>query len=390
MKMSVKRIGIMNCPVIIMCIALMLTVAACSNVETQETTEDESIQETEVEETVLSETSMIQEEALYSEGLDYHFLNDEVATVSGIGTCTDLDIRVPPVVEGRTVTKIGDGAFEGTNITSIEMPDGVEYVGELAFKDCSSLEYVVMPDSVSYIGTAAFSGCNSLTSISIPSGVSELPAGLFLACTNLESVTIPESVTVIGATVFGSCSSLSDVIIPDSVTSIGNLAFNGCNSLTSIVVPDSVTSIHTGVFSNCDNLTTVVLPEEFSVNPGLSSTDGYTIFENNSSLETINGVPAQEWLSSHGAPNTTENNGSDTEEYLIYINGTQVNALTAERNFFIPNGSTVYHWCEDQGSNYCIEEVSSPLDLVYVTATPQRMSELGYTPCPICCPELCD
>ena len=45
------------------------------------------------------------------------------------------------------------------------IPDSVTKIGELAFRDCSSLTSVTIPDSVTSIGELAFCNCTSLKSI---------------------------------------------------------------------------------------------------------------------------------------------------------------------------------------------------------------------------------
>ena len=47
-------------------------------------------------------------------------------------------------------------------MTSIAIPDSVEYIGNLAFYDCYALSSVLMGEGVISIGYAAFDGCPSL------------------------------------------------------------------------------------------------------------------------------------------------------------------------------------------------------------------------------------
>ncbi len=65
-----------------------------------------------------------------------------------------------------SVTRIGNSAFHGHNITSIIIPDSVTSIGVGAFYD-ASLSSVVIPESVTRIEDYAFMGCASLTSITV-------------------------------------------------------------------------------------------------------------------------------------------------------------------------------------------------------------------------------
>ncbi|MBQ2553634.1 MAG: leucine-rich repeat domain-containing protein, partial [Prevotella sp.] len=58
-------------------------------------------------------------------------------------------------------------------LTSINIPNGVKSIGNLAFTGCSSLTSIRIPDSVESIGDWAFSGCNVLKSIYIKPGTRE-------------------------------------------------------------------------------------------------------------------------------------------------------------------------------------------------------------------------
>ena len=46
---------------------------------------------------------------------------------------------------GNSITKIGNRAFQQTNITSIAIPDSVTVIGEQAFNGCTSLTEVNVP-----------------------------------------------------------------------------------------------------------------------------------------------------------------------------------------------------------------------------------------------------
>jgi len=179
---------------------------------------------------------------------------------SGYGYST---YYIPKNLETVTITggNILYGAFyECSSLNSIEIPDDVTSIGNVAFYNCSSLNSIEIPDDVTSIGDYAFQNCSSLTFIEIPNSVTSIGSGAFYNCSSLTSIEIPNSVTSIGGNAFYNCSSLASVEIPDSVTSIGNYAFYNCSDLTSIEIPDSVTSIGSDVFSSCSGLEEITLP----------------------------------------------------------------------------------------------------------------------------------
>ena len=156
----------------------------------------------------------------------------------------------------NSVTKIGAWAFNGTGLTSIEIPASVTSIDEYVFEECSSLTSVTIPNSVTSIGDRVFKDCIALTSFTIPDNVTSIGFRAFYGCTGLTSITFNEKLTSIDQEAFGFCSGLTSVSIPDNVTSIGKNAFYNCSSLTSVTIGNSVTSID-GTFAYCEALASV-------------------------------------------------------------------------------------------------------------------------------------
>ena len=160
----------------------------------------------------------------------------------------------------NSVTSIGAYAFYGcTGLTSLTIPNSVTSIGAYAFEGCTGLTSLTIPNGVTSIGAYAFEGCTGLTSLTIPNGVTSIGARAFEGCTGLTSLTIPNSVTSIGAYAFKGCTGATSLTIPNGVTSIGARAFEGCTGLTSLTIPNSVTSIGSGAFSYCSGLTSVTI-----------------------------------------------------------------------------------------------------------------------------------
>lgn len=98
-----------------------------------------------------------------------------------------------------------------TEVTSVNIPNGVTSIGYLAFSGCTSLTSITIPNGVTSIGDDAFSGCSSLISITIPDSVTDIGTYAFYNCSSLSSITIPDSVTLIDDMVFAECTSLANI-----------------------------------------------------------------------------------------------------------------------------------------------------------------------------------
>ena len=67
----------------------------------------------------------------------------------------------------NTLKAIGDYAFYNAGLTSIEIPSGVDSIGEMAFALCTEIKEIVIPDQVRHLGTGVFCGCMNLSSLTI-------------------------------------------------------------------------------------------------------------------------------------------------------------------------------------------------------------------------------
>jgi hypothetical protein len=110
------------------------------------------------------------------------------------------------VVIPEGVKEIAVGAFRGTAVTSVSIPDSVMSIGKDAFLGCQELARVRLPKGIRVIYEKTFYNCPRLTSISIPEGVMEIRYDAFLHCKGLSSVQIPYSVEELGRNVFTSTS----------------------------------------------------------------------------------------------------------------------------------------------------------------------------------------
>ena len=102
-----------------------------------------------------------------SVGLEYKASDDgESCTVTGIGTCTDTEIKIPETIDGLKVVAIGGAAFsKNDKLTSVIIPFGVKTITANAFLDCPNLSYVSLPATLEKIGPAAFRGCDLLKTV---------------------------------------------------------------------------------------------------------------------------------------------------------------------------------------------------------------------------------
>lgn len=238
-------------------------------------------------------------------------------------------------IDLSAVTKIGKEAFcmilpgnstGSTQLESVGDTKNLTYIGQSAFKACSSLKKIDL-SNLKTVCAGAFSGCSALAEInSSLSALSEIPDNLFSDCLELQtSITLP---AVIGAGAFSNCRKM-EIASSDfeKVTSIGNFAFlqcwkvtgdislkrietlgnqafkntkitsvdmtgaplakiddncfYGCTGLKTVTISENTTTIGRGVFSGCESITEFhLLSKEPATVYGstFTGTDSYIIY----------------------------------------------------------------------------------------------------------------
>jgi len=79
-------------------------------------------------------------------------------------------------------------------LEEIVLPQNIEYIGEYAFANCTSLKTIKLPKSLKEIEEYAFSYCYELDSIIIPFQISNIKIGTFNYCTKLSYIYLNENV----------------------------------------------------------------------------------------------------------------------------------------------------------------------------------------------------
>lgn len=260
-----------------------------------------------------SESEIQNEMPPASEGLLYErqeFPDQTVYFVVGIGSCTDTTIVIPSTHQGCPVWEISERAFKDcTQITEVYVQEGIQYICQDAFANCSSLSAIHLPASLKsatsgYLSDpqGTFFGC-PLESITLApdnkvfvvengcliddSNLSGNYRTVIAACHNA-TVPIPESYISIeiaqgafsatsgitqlnfspmyslSANAFAGCPDLTKI----TLTGLSAIGFANCTSLQSVTMQKSDSEyaqhnalhVHTKAFENCRALTSLTLP----------------------------------------------------------------------------------------------------------------------------------
>ena len=155
-----------------------------------------------------------------------------------------------------------------TYLTHISFPERIVKIRENAFNACSLLSgALIIPDNVVEIGGCAFNQCSNLTSLQLPYGLETLGNNVFSYCSTFSgNLSLPEKLLYIGDGCFSGCSGFTgNLVLPELLTIIPASCFADCNGLTgNLEIPNGVTSIGNGAFANCGFNGTLTLPNSIT------------------------------------------------------------------------------------------------------------------------------
>ena len=199
-----------------------------------------------------------------------------------------------------SLKKIGEKAFQNTNLQSVELPSSLKIIGAQAFSYCRKLSALDINEGLRSIGAQAFEGC-PIKDVYIPSTVESIGINSFFSISaypgeiiqtfridtanpyliadgialyeksehalklikayehslkrkpseeNQEPIhyDIMEGTTEISPHAFAMCHNLKSVSIPESVRCIGDMAFWDCTQLTNIHIPENCTQVSSNAF----------------------------------------------------------------------------------------------------------------------------------------------
>jgi len=160
----------------------------------------------------------------------------------------------------HTVDALRDEAFASCrSLDDVDVPHGVMSIGRGAFHDCASLRRCGIPETVRAIKSDSLGG-TSLAALTLGGGAGELPEGLehigdsaFKGC-RFRRVRVPPPVTIIGRHLFYSCSRMISLELPEGVRRIKNYAFMDCVSLRNAVIPPRAGRGGLECFDGCHDL----------------------------------------------------------------------------------------------------------------------------------------
>ena len=198
--------------------------------------------------------------------------------------------KLATVEVGENVKSLPDYFLpNNTLVTKINLPTGIESVGDSAFNGCTALAEISNANTLQTIGQDAFTGTPWFTeyletdglvylgsvlyvyngdmpadtTIAVRDGTTAIANGAFDGKSNLVAVTLPDTLITIGDSAFAG-TSLTTLTIPASVESIGSEAFTDVETLTSVTFNEGLKTIGANAFDGCSLLNTIALPNSLT------------------------------------------------------------------------------------------------------------------------------
>lgn len=164
---------------------------------------------------------------------------------------TDCNFIIPD-----HITMIAHGAFFGSDIQSVIIPESCKLINYCAFAHCDNLTTVIFKSGCETIELQAFYKCTHLKTVNLPETLKLIGQAAFFSNYSLEHIKLPDSLAGVEQHSF-SKTGLHEIEIPQSCVELGPRAFYDCNNMKTAVIHGG-DIIYSGVFQSCKNLEKVI------------------------------------------------------------------------------------------------------------------------------------
>ena len=132
------------------------------------------------------------------------------ALPSGIfSSCTSLKTLSLP----RGITRIESSSLSHSGIETLTVPEGVDYIGESAFRHCTELCEITLPSTLLRLGDYAFYQCEQIKTLKLTGALSAIGHYAFAYCTALETLSLPQNELDVGRNIILECTSLQSFVM---------------------------------------------------------------------------------------------------------------------------------------------------------------------------------
>lgn len=200
-------------------------------------------------------------------------LQEDGYHVVDLGDTESVDIIIPEKYKGEPVVAIDQGAFGGSKINSIFIPNTVKNIGKRAFSGCELTMLTIESDKL-WVDYDAFFGCVNLKKVNFNGNIAEwcefyfeneeaspfnTGAEFYLNDALVENLVIPKDAYYIGQFAFAKIPNIKTVKFEDGSNcyEIRSRAFQGCPSLQVIEMPQAMKIIGSMSFSGCSALESI-------------------------------------------------------------------------------------------------------------------------------------
>lgn len=128
--------------------------------------------------------------------IEHNYFIHKGCIINEIANVLTKDL-IQKVIKSDPKYVIPKSKYFNSDITEIELDEGIIMIDCFAFANCRNLETVKFPSSLKYISAFAFANCSKLKNIILPKGFYGIDMGAFYNCSSLRNIKFPESLRVI-------------------------------------------------------------------------------------------------------------------------------------------------------------------------------------------------